>query len=349
MKFVVDDIARMTFPKSLRGYSEEDVNDFMKKIRADYRDYNLQLEEKDKELDEQEKCFLDQHKERRREFDASLQELSKRLKLNKAEIARLEVEARGHSSSLAAQVRLDELLSKLDQCQRDNEGLRLENADYQAQLEKFKERVSSSSRLPWLERELEATRQENQALRLREKLGQQENELAELRQTLEQIQTVKAAEARPVEITTILSNVRSLADSVLQDAERKKARILAETQQAVALTRQEAEKQKSLIYQQAELEQTEVRRAFEKERSQASTDLSLVNERVKEKESELAETESQLQALNAQLAELSQSKEASQADLVRVREQTERLRQQLLDQFTVVIQTLKNKGVKGDA
>jgi len=289
MKFVVDELARISFPKSLRGYSEEDVNDFLKKIRADYRDYDLQLEEKDKEFEAQEKRFIDQHKVKRREFDQALQELSNQLERNKNQIARLEAEAQRLPSG-DLEFRLDQALGNLAKNQAENEGLRTENAGYQAQLEALKN-------------------------------------------------------VRPAEITTILTNVQGLADSVLQDAERKRAQILAEARASVVLSQQEAEKQKAAIYQQAEREQTEVRKAFEKDRSQELSELALVNQRVKEKETELAETGEKLQALNLRLAELSQNKEASQAELNQVRDRAEDLRQQLINQFNVVIEILKNEEI----
>ena len=289
MKFVVDEIARISFPKSLRGYSEEDVNDFLKKIRADYGDYDLQLEEKDKEFEAQEKRFIDQHKVKRREFDQALQDLSNQLERNKNQIARLEAEAQRLPSG-DLEFRLDQALGNLAKNQAENEGLRTENAGYQAQLEALKN-------------------------------------------------------VRPAEITTILTNVQGLADSVLQDAERKRAQILAEARASVVLSQQEAEKQKAAIYQQAEREQTEVRKAFEKDRSQELSELALVNQRVKEKETELAETGEKLQALNLRLAELSQNKEASQAELNQVRDRAEDLRQQLINQFNVVIEILKNEEI----
>ena len=361
MKFVVDEIARITFPKGLRGYSEEEVNDFLKKIRADYQDYDLQLEEKDKEYEAQEKRFIDQHKVKRREFDQALQDLSLQLERNKNQIARLEAEAQRLPAG-DLEFRLNQALGNLVENQRANESLKVENAGYQAQLDEFRNRPS---RLAQLEQEFELVQSENQTLQaqlaekdrqlvnsgkargepekvqaLQEKLTQQESELAELRAQLEELKNV-----RPTEITTILANVQGLADSVLQEAERKRTQILAEAQASAELTQQEAEKQRAAIYQQAEREQTEVRKAFEKDRSQELSELALINARVKEKETESSETDEKLQALNSQLAELSQNKEASQMELNQVRERAERLRRQLIHQFTVVIETLKNEEI----
>jgi chromosome segregation ATPase len=219
MKFVVDDIARITFPKSLRDYSEEDVNNFIKKIRADYRDYDLQLGEKDQEIAAQEKRFIDRHKEKRREFDQALRKLSSRLEQNESQIARLEAEGRSRSSSsrdlVQLEARLSQALENLSQNQQKNVDLRSENADYQAQLEVFKrqpifpENGLAQNGLAQLKQELESLRREKQSLQaklatldqelvnsgelvaLRGKFDQQETELTELRRQLDKLKKVE--------------------------------------------------------------------------------------------------------------------------------------------------------------
>ena len=220
MKFQADDIARITFPKSLRGYSEEDVDDFIKKIRADYRDYNNMLADKDKEFEEREKFFLEQHKENRAKFDQQLQELQRQVDSDKytMEQQRQEIHNLSTSSSDNQQVQtqLNQVTSELNQERQISAGLRNEIASFRAQLEQAQaaqnQGASQLGQLQQMNQELENLRREKQEL---------EFKVSDQALQLRNASNLAASQAQEAGQTALLSANNQLADLRNQLASRE--------------------------------------------------------------------------------------------------------------------------------
>jgi DivIVA domain-containing protein len=145
MKFSIGDISQITFQKGLRGYLEEDVNDFMKKVREDYQEYNKRLQDKDQDLAAAQEAFKSQLDAHKLKFQAEKEELNSRINRIQSELDWKNREMDNLREIFASQVNSPkpdpEVQQELERRQAEVEALKAENEELQAQLEQAKQAV----------------------------------------------------------------------------------------------------------------------------------------------------------------------------------------------------------------